>query len=191
MDNQELNEHVLDASPSEAALQEAVPQEAVPQEPVAQEVVPQEAQAAADARAWSLPPAEGSVSGDGSDGCDVGLAETGDSGGISEANDAAQLRKVQRQRIVEHLENSLARIDPVEANLGAVIANLLMLQLDLYRTLMERMPDAVADSDEWDTVLRSLFEPYLRVTKQLDRFMAVEMKLRHQGRAQAARSHPS
>src|SRR4051794_24320853 len=46
-----------------------------------------------------------------------------------QASDAAQLREKQRLRIVDYLEHSLVRIDPVEANLGAVIANLLSLQL--------------------------------------------------------------
>lgn len=85
----------------------------------------------------------------------------------------------------------MARANSNEAILGSATAGLVKVQLALYEKLMKHMPAAAADSDDWEELLRSILDPYLRITKQVDRFMAQDIRLCRQGQGQAARNHPS
>lgn len=164
MDDLQINEQVLDS------LAEAAPREVA----AATEEAAIQAGAAAANGVKPPPSANGPARADAS-------ADAGRLGGTQETNFVLLWEK-QRQRLIEYLRDSLARVDSIEANLGSAIFTLLNVQMECYQALEEAMARAKADPDEWEEMLRFHLDPYLRITKTLERYMASEMRCRRQAR---------
>jgi hypothetical protein len=88
---------------------------------------------------------------------------------------------VRLQRIIEYMRDSLADSDPLDANLGAVNADLFLMAHRLMQGMgdvLESRPDSL---EEFGLVHQSL-DHYLRVTKQIDHFtQLIEKRKRAQG----------
>jgi hypothetical protein len=93
-----------------------------------------------------------------------------DTGAAGASPDVADRRTA---RIAEYLAHSLDYADPLQANVGAVNADLLLMA-DRLRQLLEAAPWAsLEDFDDLKPAIDSL----LRIHKQIDRFAQLETRL--------------
>jgi hypothetical protein len=78
--------------------------------------------------------------------------------------------------LLELTEEILRKRDPLAANLGLVNCNL----LQLARTLYERLSEAFARQPDTPEELQQLaraFDQYMKVTKQIERYVQVDIKM--------------
>jgi hypothetical protein len=80
------------------------------------------------------------------------------------------------QRIIDYSEEALAKSDALEANLGSVITDLLLIARRYSLELKEVLNTDPSAPEELELIEPSL-DQYLRVTKQLDRFTQLVVKL--------------
>jgi hypothetical protein len=90
---------------------------------------------------------------------------------------AANLRE---QRIADYMEDSLAKHDPLEANLGIVNADLMKIAHQFQRVLDDAMQQAPETLSEMIEFMPGI-DGYLRIVKQVDRFSQLTMKLHANG----------
>ena len=89
----------------------------------------------------------------------------------------SQPTDIREQRIADYVAESLAQEDAMEANLGVVNADLMLLAHRFRHVLEEAMqqpPETLAEMAE----LMPGVDSYLRVVKQVDRLSQLAVKLR-------------
>ena len=94
-------------------------------------------------------------------------------GGQNARSDRAAVRL---QRMTDYLEESLAKSNPLEASLGGVIFDLLLMARRLMQEFNGFLNSRSDSSEELELVQPSL-DQYLRITKQIDRFTQLVVKL--------------
>lgn len=85
--------------------------------------------------------------------------------------------QLREQRINDYLNASLAKADAFEANVGVVNADLMRLARRLEQVLADVLDEPVETLGEIVEVMPGI-DSYLRVTKQIDRFSQLSIKLK-------------
>lgn len=83
---------------------------------------------------------------------------------------------VRTRRLAEYMASSLAKDDPLAANLGAVHGDLMLLEYRM-RQALDGLFDTPPESLQELQAAMPGVEGYLKVTKQIDRFAQLAMKL--------------
>ena len=92
------------------------------------------------------------------------------------------------QRIMDYLREALARDSALEANLGAVNSDLLMMGYRLKQAIDEAMAATPAALEQFQRLMPAI-DSYLRLTKQIDRLAQLSLRLASpREAAQAARN---
>jgi hypothetical protein len=81
-------------------------------------------------------------------------------------------------KLRHYVAQALATIDPLEAHLGLVNTDLLMLAYAMKAKILESMDVSSAAVDVTDQTTRAV-DQYLRVSKQIERYAQLEIKLRN------------
>lgn len=79
-------------------------------------------------------------------------------------------------RIRDLLASSLAKLDPLEANLGVVNSDLMLLAYRLKQSIDSALTEP--DASEELEMLMPAVENYLKVVKQIERFSKLDLQLR-------------
>ena len=92
------------------------------------------------------------------------------------------------QRIMDYLREALARESALEANLGAVNSDLLIMGYRLKQAIDEAMAATPAALEQFQRLMPAI-DSYLRLTKQIDRLAQLSLRLASpREAAQAARN---
>lgn len=90
---------------------------------------------------------------------------------------ACDAENIRQQRIVDYVTESLAKNDLLEANLGAVNGDLMLIAYRLQAVLgdvLQRPPESLVELSE----LMPAIDGYLRVTKQVERYSQLALKMK-------------
>lgn len=93
---------------------------------------------------------------------------TGDSAGATKDNRV--------QRIMDYLESSLRKRDALQATIGAVNSDLMLIGYRLKQVVQTAMDTTPAALDEYGKLMPAV-ESLLKVFKQIDRFTQLEVRL--------------
>jgi hypothetical protein len=83
---------------------------------------------------------------------------------------------LRNQRIQDYLVQSLAKGSPLEANLGAVNCDLFSMASHLWQAIAEALQQGPAALEELEYLMPAV-EQYLKITKQIDRYAQLAIKL--------------
>jgi hypothetical protein len=95
----------------------------------------------------------------------------------SKQSAAAQSGCPRMQRIADYLAACLSNANALEANLGIVNSDLLLIAFRLKQTIDQAQESGAKSLEELDYLLPAI-ETYLQITKQIDRFSRLELKLK-------------
>ena len=87
---------------------------------------------------------------------------------------AAALTAMRLEKIQEYLRHSLGKVDPLEANLGAVSADLMQMALRLKEAIEADL--GARQLDHFEKLMPAI-DAYLRVTRQIDRLASLDRRL--------------
>jgi hypothetical protein len=109
---------------------------------------------------------------------EVSLAATAKKG-----NDAARIKQIQ-----DLLKNSLSNTSPLDANLGAVNAGLMLIEYRLKQALDSALTSGPRSLEEF-APLMPVIKDYLRITKQIGQFSQLTVRLAALHEAAEANRH--
>lgn len=78
-------------------------------------------------------------------------------------------------RVLDYLAHSLAKHDPLEANLGSINSGLMRMALWLDESVEQAMASGPPDVERLSRVLPAI-DTHLRVTRQVDRFTQIVLR---------------
>lgn len=78
-------------------------------------------------------------------------------------------------RVLDYQVSSLAKHDPLEANLGSINSGLMRVALWLDETIEEAMESGPPNVERLARILPAI-DTHLRVTRQVDRFAQIELR---------------
>ncbi len=84
---------------------------------------------------------------------------------------------VRLQRIMDYVKEASEKPDALDATLGAINGDLLLIARRLRQELDDFL-DRPSESAEELLLAQSVFDQHLRVAKQIDRFAQLDIKLR-------------
>lgn len=90
------------------------------------------------------------------------------------------------QRIADYLNASLTTSDALQANLGVVSTDLLVIAFHLKQVIEEALQEGPGALEEHEH-LGPAIDQYLRIAKQFDRFAQLTVKLEGRAEAKAAK----
>jgi hypothetical protein len=103
----------------------------------------------------------------------------------NEHGNEERVADVRLERIEQYIEESLAKANPLEAALGAVNGDLLLMEYRIKREL-EDLSDGDPDFGTGLDKVAAIGDQYLRVIKQLERFTHLAVKVSGDGRNSGA-----
>jgi hypothetical protein len=80
------------------------------------------------------------------------------------------------ERVRDYLHESLAKADALAANLGAATSDLMLYSYRLHEAIAAEMAEAPLSLEQLEH-LRPAVDAYLRITRQIDRFAHLDLRL--------------
>jgi hypothetical protein len=84
---------------------------------------------------------------------------------------------MRKDRLQDLLQQALRTESPLEANLGAVKVDLFEMTMQLKKFLAKAFPNQPENWDEFGQMMQG-YDNYLKLTKQIDRFTQLDIKLK-------------
>ncbi len=94
---------------------------------------------------------------------------------VPEVAEAASSHDARLSRVLDYQACSLAKDNPLEANLGSINSGLMRVALWLDETIEEAMESGPLNVERLARILPAI-DTHLRVTRQVDRFAQIELR---------------
>ena len=86
-----------------------------------------------------------------------------------------EYREARERRVVDYLADSLAKRDPLEANVGSINSGLMLAALELDEFIRQRFQRDPGDPERLRRAMPAI-DALLRVTRQVDRFAQLQLR---------------
>jgi hypothetical protein len=104
------------------------------------------------------------------------LASAGTTTGAEAGSTTPPWQPDNRQRIQAYLEDSLARPNALEANVGAAASGLMAVEFRLHQAIAAALPATPAALEHYPRLMPAI-DGCLRINKQIDRLAQLQLQL--------------